>query len=750
MRGLRSVLLAAVLAIGSCRSSSEEPPATTTVVFVLSTPTQRFGDVPFPSDLHFASADGGNLVADLSGLDRLVDANANVIQKGLGALDGFGRTTSAHFFVRGAVDPKSLASAAVLVDVDPKSKNKGARTVVTARALSTLDCVSVLPLPGAVLDPGVRYAFALTNAAANPSGEPLRADAALAAILALPADKRSSRAERLYGDAADVVVSSGAVPSRESIVGLAVFTTSRVSEELPKIADRVRSDPKLPPSQLLLDAKEAAPYAVALFGRTTTPNLDAWLGNPIKDETGRDFPGLDNEKGIAHDAIGAVGVGAYVSPSFLDPTTHHIERDADGSYRVADASARVPLMIVVPKDPPKNASSGYPVVVVGHGLGGHRGNMLGVANEFARAGFVSIGIDDVAHGARGGLRDTSNSFPGDYKGPDGLPDGELLGAVKFFADFTDFIAVRDNFRQTILDHVSLVKMIRSTTLDLAALGVAAGGTTPKLDADHVFWSGGSLGGIMGTMVTAMEPSIVASALQVPGGGFLHLLTANSARTHLFVEQLVRSTYKMHGDDRLDSYHPLVNLAAAIAEGGDPLVYAPYVLRAPFPFASGPRARANVLVTYAVDDELLPNIATHALLRALGIPIVDPFVLKVDAMETKKAPFSGNFPIGTGAAMQYAPANHGLGYVRWETRIYMPGHPQEALEDPYPQLEAMIKVEMPIREHAAQVTHFFQTAIDQKSAEVMVTKAPAADFDGDGVSDEDESKKGTNPYDPKSK
>src|SRR6185436_15681683 len=114
------------------------------------------------------------------------------------------------------------------------------------------------------------------------------------------------------------------------------------------------------------------------------------------------------------------------------------------------------------------------------------------------AGFAVIGIDDVLHGARAGIPDEKNNYKGPWMGPDGIPD-ELPLAVSFFAGFADFVAVRDNFRQTVLDQTSLVRLVQSQKLDLSPIAAATGGATPVLDGTRIYWSGGSLGGIMGTM-----------------------------------------------------------------------------------------------------------------------------------------------------------------------------------------------------------------------------------------------------------
>ena len=75
------------------------------------------------------------------------------------------------------------------------------------------------------------------------------------------------------------------------------------------------------------------------------------------------------------------------------------------------------------------------------------------------------------HRARAGIADQKNNYKGPYAGPDGIPDDYPL-AVSFFAGFEDFVAVRDNFRQTVLDQTSLVRLIQSSKLDLSPLAQA--------------------------------------------------------------------------------------------------------------------------------------------------------------------------------------------------------------------------------------------------------------------------------------
>jgi dienelactone hydrolase len=695
-----------------------------------------FGEIPFPSDLYLNAS--GN-VGEVPNIERVL-TNPERIRAGLAALDGFGRSSGALFFMDAPIDVESLPrsweeanrenASVLIVDVDPNSPHLGTRYPAIAKALPSIGCVSVLPVPGVVLPAKTRHAVVLTDRVTS-EGHPLIANAELARIADSGAHARSTPAEELYGQAIDQLLTTGDVQERASIASLAVFTTSNRAQELFDLRDRLRSEPA---PDLIVDDTVVDPYTVAVFGTSTTPSLDDWLGAPEIDETGREWPGGDNPGGIAHDQIGAVVSGAFVAPRFLDATTQHFERDASGEYVLSDANATIPVTLIVPRAAPP--PSGYPVIINGHGLSNNRGSVLGIANELCRAGFAVIGIDDVEHGSRAGIKDLNNNHRGSYQGPDGIPD-DLPLAVSFFAGFSDFVAVRDNFRQTILDQASLVRLIQNPNLTLAPLTAATGGVVARLDPDRIYWSGGSLGGIIGAMTTAVEPDIRAAALQVPGASFIQLITTASAKLSDLVTVLVGGSFGLVGDDVADEFHPLAHFLAQITEAGDPIAYAGHVLRDPL----DGREPRDILLTYAVDDEVMPNIATIALVRALGLELASPNIIELPGVPTIAGPVSANVEGKTGVAVQYGPANHGLGYVRDDIREYVPGGPGDSAPR-FSKLPATFPIEMPIREHVEQLVQFFLSA-DSGRATVEVTAPPIADFDDDGVSDDLDA----SPYDP---
>jgi hypothetical protein len=690
-----------------------------------------WGEVPFPSDLY--REESGDVGA-VPGLERLATTGLDAVLEGLSALDGFGRSTGIAFCLEGSVDEASLATedgvtpGIAIVDIDPGSPSRGRVVGASARFYPTLGCVGALGLPGHVLRAGTLHAAIVTREIRGSDGLPVAADAELARIRGLAPDERTTRAEKLYGDALDALVEVGAVTDEREVRGLSVFTTSSQASELAELAERLRAEPAQP--ELLLEPAAAAPFTAIVFGTASSPSLGDWLGAPEKDETGREWPGFDNPGGIAHDAIGAIASGAFEATSFLDPTTGRFERDATGAIKVGDPAVKIPVTIVIPKSPAP--PSGYPVIVNGHGLSNNRGSMLAVANEFARAGFVTIGIDDVLHGLRAGVADTDNNYAGSYQGPDGIPD-EMTVPLTFFAGLSDFLRIRDNLRQTVLDQVSLVRLVQSSALDLAPLGVAAGAAPPKLDPTRIHWNGGSLGGIIGSMTIAVEPAIQRAVLEVPGGGFAHLVTTGSAKMSGLIGGIIKSSFGVVGEERLDEHHPFVNLLSPTMEAGDPLAYAPHVLSDRLVAGEAP----EVLVTYTHGDEVLPNIATFALLRALGLSVVGTRLDEQPAIGVVEAPLSGN------GAVEYAPATHGLGYARFEPREYQPGVPISDPENPFPKLDKPFELEMPIREHCDQIVHFLETG------EIVVTAPPVRDYDGDGVLDADEQAAGTDPLDPNS-
>src|SRR5262249_45426192 len=136
-------------------------------------------------------------------------------------------------------------------------------------------------------------------------------------------------------------------------------------------------------------------------------------------------------------------------------------------------TANIPFMLTLPR----HADLAHtPVLIFQHGLTASRAQVGGVANDYARAGYATIGIDELWHGARfPGHEDEKHNYTG-APGGDGLADDSALGPLGLFFDFAggpglhalDARVVDDNFCQAALDVSSLTRLLRQGDMSAIA------------------------------------------------------------------------------------------------------------------------------------------------------------------------------------------------------------------------------------------------------------------------------------------
>jgi len=125
-----------------------------------------------------------------------------------------------------------------------------------------------------------------------------------------------------------------------------------------------------------------------------------------------------------------------------------------------------------------SAEGSYPGIVFLHGRGGNKRDILSVAPLFASAGYAGIAIDCQYHGDRN-------------------PRGKNIYSQYFYQD-------RDAVIQTVIDARRAVDFLQSRE---------------EVRSDRIGLVGGSMGGIIGTLVAAVEKRIQASVLLVAGGNW---------------------------------------------------------------------------------------------------------------------------------------------------------------------------------------------------------------------------------------
>jgi hypothetical protein len=274
------------------------------------------------------------------------------------------------------------------------------------------------------------------------------------------------------------------------------------------------------------------------------------------------------------------------------------------------------------------------VAIFGHGGGStiHNGGVWRIAGELAAQGVATIAINAAAHG--GGPLGTLNVLRADGtrvtvdaggRGVDlngdssiGTNEGSRAAAPR------TLLGNRDALRQTVVDEMQLVRQIEAG-LDVDGDGV------PDLDPARIYVVAQSYGASHGAMLLALEPSVRAGVLNVPGGSTVETVRLGVARPAMAGEFAARvpSLTNLPGtafDEAipLRNLPPLVNArpgAFELAENIDwqqwaqqaanPVAFARHFRRDPLPG----HAAKPLIVQFAKGDQTHPNPTTTALLRA---------------------------------------------------------------------------------------------------------------------------------------
>jgi dienelactone hydrolase len=752
-----------------------------------------FMDVPFPSDVYRGST---GRVISIPGIDRVFAKNAPILQQELATMDGFSRIAPAMFFVDDLgvpnVDGEPAAAtldeallpknedacqkddaAVFFIDLEADGPNNAR---LPCRALfrddrtkgTTRPVLAVGAARGVILAEGHRYAAVLTSRLRDTSGKRVLRGLTLQRVAR---GARNTPAMALYGAALDRVQALlGSALGTDEIVALAPFTTESATKELFQLRQKVLAAPL----SLSWDAATVQPMSNAKFAPAVadvlpagfTASLDDWLGVAQKKlPDGTDDPDA-NGAVRAHDEIAAFGTAVFQPPNFLtkadggyDNIAHaHFARDAQGNA-VADPArptSKVWISIAIPKKP--MPPTGYPVVMIQHGLSSGRHYMLSLANTFAKAGFISVAIDSVTFGARAAdprfQVDQTSDFAGAavYKGPDGIADavnGERNGPVDLFGSLKNIGALRDQMRQAALDTSAVVQLLSSEP-DLSPLATSAG--VPRVDKDRIAYIGDSLGGIQGALSAAIEDRVKAWFLNVAGGGIFTEIGSHGPgiNAQLLIGAIANFGFR---GGRFDEAHPFTVLGQTLAELGDPLAYAQYLEKLGPPLSAGgrgPLVPRNVIITEVIYDELVANEGGEALARAIGAGLAKPNVGSNAEIVDPKNPLLGpgkvklteldpgpdgirDFPLkgSTAVLVQVSPAQHGADLTQSKAGRnfgvpYFGKGAEFSLSN--------VSVPCPYREMQAMALQFMRDAFDGVAPRVSGFPAPIRDFDGDGTPD----------------
>jgi len=432
----------------------------TTALFAVpgASAADEFYDLPYPNDLR-RYADGR---LDLS----LFPTNSLIVDQVRAAaetLDGFGLNAAIYARFDGALDPTSLPDAAAsiadaasvyLVNVDPDSPDRGARTpiLVAFRALGTQTLggnhLVSRPYPGFPLDEATTYALVITRRVLGADGGPVAVASDLAAVVGTGGDASIAHAREVYLPLLELLDEPGG-DERADLVSAAVFTTQRATHVAAALRKAVFA--------------AAAPVASNVMPTTTN-------------------------------AVYSVFIGTYDAPNFQAGEAPY-RNNPSGEIKIGSDGAA----IVVRSEPMRFALSvpdgpvpatGWPLAIYSHGTGGSYDSFISDATalNLAREGIAVISTDQVLHGPRN---------------PSGNPE------LDFF-NFGNAYAARDNALQGVADAFSQLRLAHG-------LSIVDAGRTHTFDPTKVYFFGHSQGGLTGPGFVAFEPSLSGAVLSGTAG-----------------------------------------------------------------------------------------------------------------------------------------------------------------------------------------------------------------------------------------
>jgi hypothetical protein len=271
--------------------------------------------------------------------------------------------------------------------------------------------------------------------------------------------------------------------------------------------------------------------------------------------------------------------------------------DATGKP-VQNGTYQAPFTILVPAV----ASAGQPLPLMqfGHGLFGSAETELGdasgsyVQDFIQEKGYIVFGTDWT------GLSVNEDPVSGAGSG----------AAGQAITDFNHIPWITDRLQQSLVNAIVLTRTMNKIVADPAMTKTGAAGGAPLADPTHVYYYGISLGGIMGGSFMGYGPDIKLGVLGVPGGNWSTMFQ-RSSNWRLF-KLVIGGSYP----DFLDQQE-LLALAQMNFDFSDPATIAPHILASPLP---GVPAK-QILMQMAVGDAQVPNIATEAMARTEGVPLL---------------------------------------------------------------------------------------------------------------------------------
>lgn len=567
---LRFWPFAAVSAVSACfvAGCADPPePARAPVSFALPTAARSaFLDVPFPSDV-MVLPDGR---LDLSTFPNpFGSATLEEFLTIFATAPGYAATSTLYFHVAGGVDETTLPASpeasvgkdSGLFVVELEGPTAGRRLPIEwkhyGEGTSFLPpgTVAVNLLLGAV--PQGRFALVATSTVHRADGLPLGPGPGLRALIdcEIPAD-------------VDRDVDCGPAQQVKGDLGVEAYDLALVQSVTPQKST----------AGLVAAAEVARAYAPTISNVTQRAD-DARLPYLVFD-------------GTISIAVFQAGDAPYDDD---DGVTGGFVFD-DAGKPVVQLEEPVPFVLTVPRG--AAPTTGWPVVINGHGTGGDLESGLGSSQgaeavRIAAAGQAMFAISEPLHRTRFGYREGQ----------------EETATFNFFNP----LAGRDNWRQSALEKVQQVTA-------MATLRVTGRDDVEhRFDKDNIAYFGHSQGGIVGALFVGVEDRITGALLSGAGAGLAPSLVEKT--DPIVIAEVLKLVLSIPAEEEVDTFHPVPALLQTFVDPADPLNYGPL-----WRHRSG-RRTPHLLATSGLVDTFTPPRNHGGLAAAFGLPLAAPVALE---------------------------------------------------------------------------------------------------------------------------
>jgi hypothetical protein len=185
------------------------------------------------------------------------------------------------------------------------------------------------------------------------------------------------------------------------------------------------------------------------------------------------------------------------------------------------------------------------------------------------------------------------------------------------------VAFGDRVPQAIANWIVMGAAIQGPLLEEESLQRVPGGA-PVYAAEPLGYLGISQGGILGGVMTGLNPFLDRICLQVGGAGFTHMMfRARPFQSFLAIIELILP-------DAMDQQLFTASLQGSF-DTFDPGNFASYLVREPIDEAR------PVLMQSGLGDVAVPNLGTFLLAREVGVSLIEPSPVEVYGLEAAEEP-----------------------------------------------------------------------------------------------------------------